>query len=976
LPVRIYTLAKELDVDSKVLVELCPRLGIHGKGSALASLTDDEVERIRGHLTRSAGPSAPLAGKASVLEPMAPVRTLEPPRSIRTLASPSRRRAASGTSAPAGPRPAEEAPPAPQGPVAQSPPAAAEPSAPAAAASPAAAAAPSEAPTADVGKDLSGVDLSRLTSPDRPSQPPETAESSPPAPQRPEPPAPMRPDLPSQVGRGGRIRPLTSRPVRRSGEARRGEEGESGRPSKPTGPVIRAAAPPKVKHPPLPQAPQEPEAQKPDIRLPLDAIQAGKRGSGALKEHVKQVEDKRRAELAKKLRLGSARPEPGAEGPETPGRGRGKGRAREDEEEVRGLLTRDARKQRRTPKRGRTRLGTEEEGEATGPRRIVVRRGPKHDTSAPRKGKIQVELPCTVRSFSEAVGIPAARIITALMQQGVMARITDTLENEQAELLALELGLDVEWKQPADAEAQLLSQFEHIEESPDELQPRPPIVTFLGHVDHGKTSLLDRIIGTHIVEGEAGGITQHIRAYRIEHQQQPIVFVDTPGHEAFTEMRARGANVTDIVVLVVAADDGVMPQTQEAISHAKAAGVPIVVALNKIDLPGVDTNRILQQLASNDLLPAEWGGDTEVVPTSALTGQGIDQLLQTILTIAELHEYRANPHGKCSGTCLEAERHETRGVVAKLLVQRGTLRPGDVIVCGCTYGRVKALYDTLVPQRRHDAAGPSTPVNVTGLDEVPNAGDRFYVVPDIAMAREIAQRRLERMREQALASTAARPHTLESFLSRLEQGPKVLNVILRADTRGSIEAIQKEFEKLRHDEVQIRVLQALVGGVTEADVHLADASEAVILAFNVVPDEGARTLAKQKGIEIRQYNIIYRVTEDIKAALEGMLAPQEQEQELGRALVKQTFTISKVGTVAGCQVLSGTIVRDGSVRVRVIRNQTIIGDYPLESLKREKSDAKEVRQGMECGIKLSGFNDIKEGDILDVYRIEEVARTL
>ena len=426
-------------------------------------------------------------------------------------------------------------------------------------------------------------------------------------------------------------------------------------------------------------------------------------------------------------------------------------------------------------------------------------------------------------------------------------------------------------------------------------------------------------------------------------------------------------------MLVVAADDGVMPQTEEAISHAKAAGVPIVVALNKIDLPGINVERIYQQLAASELLPTEWGGDVEVVKTSALTGLGIDDLLETLFTIAELHDLKANPFRPAVGTCLEAEVHEGRGVVAKLLVQKGTLKVGDAIVCGTATGHVKAMYDTLDRNRRRPEAGPSTPVNVTGLDVAPQAGERFYVLSEIGQARQIAAKRQEQSRQTTLGSAPTHV-TLENLFDRLgSQEVQTLNIILRADTRGSIEAIRKELTKLEHPEVKIKLLQATVGGVSEADVHLADASDAVIIGFNAVPDEGARILAERKGVQVRRYDIIYKVTEDLRKALEGMLEPEKREADLGRALVQRTFTISRVGTIAGCRVLSGIIQRNA--RVRIIRDSRVIGDYALDSLKREKDDAREVREGLECGIKLAGFNDVKEGDVLEAYRIEEVART-
>jgi translation initiation factor IF-2 len=506
------------------------------------------------------------------------------------------------------------------------------------------------------------------------------------------------------------------------------------------------------------------------------------------------------------------------------------------------------------------------------------------------------------------------------------------------------------------------------------------VVTFLGHVDHGKTSLLDAIIGTDVVSGEAGGITQHIRAYQIKNGDKRISFVDTPGHEAFTEMRARGANVTDIAVLVVAADDGIMPQTEEAISHAKAAGVPIIVAMNKIDLPGANPEKIYQELAARDLLPSEWGGQVEVVKTSATKKTGIDDLLDTILLTAEMNNYRADPMRTAFGTCLEAEQQPGRGVVVKMIIQGGTLNLGDIIVCGAAHGRVKAMYDTLHPNRKIEHAPPSMPVNLTGLDIAPNAGDKFHVLDDITQARELATGRENRSRQQSLGGITTRV-SLEDFQKRLESGTLgktedivTLNLIIRADVRGSIEAIQKELTKVEHPEVRLNILQALVGGVTIADVRLAQASQAVIIGFNVVPDEASRSLADELQVEIRRYDIIYKVTDDIRATLEGRLKPEKQIVEQGMAMVLQVFNISKVGAIAGCRVMRGSIQRD--CRMRIIRDSRVIGEYAIDSLKREKDDAREVQRGMECGIKLVGFNDVKEADTLEAFKIEEVARTL
>jgi translation initiation factor IF-2 len=506
------------------------------------------------------------------------------------------------------------------------------------------------------------------------------------------------------------------------------------------------------------------------------------------------------------------------------------------------------------------------------------------------------------------------------------------------------------------------------------------VVTFLGHVDHGKTSLLDAIIGINVVSGEAGGITQHIRAYQVEKGDQRISFVDTPGHEAFTEMRARGANVTDIAVLVIAADDGIMPQTEEAISHAKAAGVPIVVALNKMDLPGANPEQAMTQLTQFELTPSEWGGDTEIVKTSAETGDGLDELLETILTIAELHEYKANPERAAVGVCLEAEQEAGRGVIAKMIVKAGTLNVGDVVVCGTSFGRIKAMYDTLAVDQLVDSADPSMPVNVTGLDSAPEAGETFYVLKDIAEAREIADQRHFRNRESSLSGITTRI-SFDDFQQQLEDGSlarpdeiATINLIIRADVRGSIEAIRKELEKLHHNEVQVRILQASVGGITAADVMLAHASDAVVIGFNSMPNEEARSLADEKQVEIRRYSIIYKLTEELRSLLEGKLKPEEKVVELGHAVVQRIFSISRLGNIAGCFVARGTIHR--GCKIRVNRDGRTIGEYALDSLRREKDDAREVTRGLECGIKLAGFNDIKKDDVLEAYTIEEVARTL
>jgi translation initiation factor IF-2 len=600
----------------------------------------------------------------------------------------------------------------------------------------------------------------------------------------------------------------------------------------------------------------------------------------------------------------------------------------------------------------------------------------RHTAKKAQDSKVVVSLPITVRALSEGLGVRSGELLFKLMAHGAPPTITinSTVEQEMAELVALEYHKELEIKRGADTERDVLEKAQQADK-PEDLVPRAPIVTIMGHVDHGKTSLLDKIRRSNVVATEAGGITQVIRAWRVEHGGKPITFLDTPGHEAFTQMRARGANVTDIAVIVVAADDGVMPQTEEAISHAKAAGVAVVVAINKIDMPSANVRRTEQQLYGLGLIPDNMGGDVPFVQTSAATGKGIDDLLDTLSVVAELKELKANPNKPASGVCLEAHKSEGEGVFATSLVQGGTLRKGDVVLCGATYGRVRQMYNDL--GRHIEEAGPSVPVRITGLDEVPNADDPFQVVPDLSQAREIAETRKARLAEKQRVG-ARGPLTLENLV---EKKIDELKVILKAEARGSIEAIKKELEKLHHEEVRVRILHAAIGGITESDVQLALTSpeDTLILGFNVVPDDRARALAEERGVQIRQYNIIYNLTDDVRSALEGKLKPREEVIHLGRAVVREIFKISRVGTIAGCYVTQGTIER--SAKVRVIRNGLVV--YPpadrtvgLESLKRFKEDAREVREGFECGLKIAGYDDVKVDDVIEAYRIEQVQRTL
>jgi translation initiation factor IF-2 len=619
-------------------------------------------------------------------------------------------------------------------------------------------------------------------------------------------------------------------------------------------------------------------------------------------------------------------------------------------------------------------LGDEDEGPRRGvslKKKLQLKR---QLPTMPRKGKVPIAFPITVRSLSEALGVRSADLLFKLRDQGVNAlSLNFTLEPDVAETVALDYGAELDIKRPIDAEEQLLQSLKQ-PENPEDLILRAPIVTIMGHVDHGKTSLLDRIRQSNVVATEAGGITQVIRAWRVEHDGRPVTFLDTPGHEAFTKMRARGATVTDIAVIVVAADDGVMPQTEEAINHARAAGVSLVVAINKVDLPNANVARTRQQLYGLNILPDNMGGDVPFVETSAATGKGIADLLDMLSVVAELKELKANPKKPGEGTCLEAMLSEGEGVLATLIVQNGTLYRGDVLLCGATYGRVRAMYDD--QGRPIQEAGPSVPVRITGLNEVPNADDRFQVVPDLAVAREIAEKRKERIHEAAM--TRRIPLSLESLG---EAKIAELKVILKADFRGSIEAIRKELEKLVHEEVRVRVLHTGIGAITESDVQLALTSpeDTLILGFNVVPDDRARALAEERGVSIRLYNIIYNLTSDVRSALEGKLKPREEVIHLGRAVVRETFKISRVGTIAGCYVTQGVIER--SAKVRVIREGVVVYPPPersvgLESLRRFREDAREVREGFECGLKVAGYDDVKVGDVIEAYRVEQVQRTL
>ncbi|AYD40071.1 translation initiation factor IF-2 [Clostridium fermenticellae] len=575
----------------------------------------------------------------------------------------------------------------------------------------------------------------------------------------------------------------------------------------------------------------------------------------------------------------------------------------------------------------------------------------------------------TVKEFAEKIKKQTTEVIKQLIFMGVMAAINDEIDFSTAKKLGEKFDTVVVQKE-LDIDKEAVEQEEDDDED-DNLVSRPPVITVMGHVDHGKTSLLDAIRKAKVTSMEAGGITQHIGAYTVNLNGQKITFLDTPGHEAFTAMRARGAQITDIVILVVAADDGIMPQTVEAINHCKAANVPIVVAINKMDRPGANPDRVKQELTEYDLVPEDWGGDVICVPVSAHTKEGIDTLLEMVILTAEMQELKANPDRNAKGTVVEAKLDKGRGAVATLLVQNGTLHVGDSIIVGSTYGRIRAMFDD--KGKKIKSAGPSIPVEILGLSEVPASGDRFHQVKDEKTAREMADKRKEKLRLQYLQST--HKVSLENLYNQIKEGKvKELNVIIKADVHGSIEALKQSLEKLSNEEVKVRVIHGAVGAVTGTDVALASASNAIIIAFNVRPDSNATILAEKESVDIKTYRVIYNAIDDIKAAMEGMLEPDYKEVVIGKAEIRQTYKISNVGTIAGCYVTDGKIIRNSSVRI--IRDGIVIFESELASLKRFKDDVKEVASGYECGLSIEKFNDIKEGDVVEAYEMEEVKKQL
>lgn len=603
-----------------------------------------------------------------------------------------------------------------------------------------------------------------------------------------------------------------------------------------------------------------------------------------------------------------------------------------------------------------------------GQKKMQQMQQPKQEAPKPKKEKLHLVIPdeITVGDLAQKLKVGATEIIKRLMQLGIMAAITQDIEYDVAALIAEDMGAEVEREIIITEEDRLFGDADAPDDEKD-LVKRPPVVVVMGHVDHGKTSLLDAIRSTNVTAGEAGGITQHIGAYMVDINGEKIAFLDTPGHEAFTAMRARGAQVTDIAILVVAADDGIMPQTIEAINHAKAANVSIIVAINKIDKEGANPDRVKQELTEHGLVPEEWGGDVICVEVSAKQKKNIDQLLEMVILTAEMKELKANPNRRAKGTVIEAKLDKGRGPVATVLVQNGTLKAGDIIVAGTAVGRVRAMNDER--GKRIKEAAPSTPVEIVGLSETPDGGDVFYAVEDERAARHVVEMRKQKIKDEAIKQS--RRVNLDDLFSQIQEGDvKDLNIIVKADVQGSVEAVKQSLEKLSNEEVRVRVIHGAVGAITESDVTLASASNAIIVGFNVRPDAGGRSAAEFNKVDLRMYRVIYEAIEEIESAMKGMLAPKFRESVIGHAEIRQTFKVSGVGTIGGCYVTDGKIQRNCGVRI--VRDGIVVHEGELDSLRRFKDDVKEVNSGYECGMGFVRFNDIKEGDNVECFVMEEV----
>ncbi|MHC4288512.1 MAG: translation initiation factor IF-2 [Planctomycetota bacterium] len=735
----------------------------------------------------------------------------------------------------------------------------------------------------------------------------------------------------------------------------------------------------KVKKPAKPKEPEVIIPAGPLLDKPKPAVLAGP--TVIRVEKIEEEETRPKPRRAPRPRHDVPMTEPLLAGHDTLGKGKKAGKAKtHGRKKDRGADDADAKRHQSTIKRMRSRDLEErrarlaaargETKRAKPSRRIEARKAGDVTSQTERPEKATISEPILVKDLSAALALKVGEVIGKLMSQGVMATANQVIPADAAELLALEYGTELTVVRKKGVLEEIGDEFES--HSREKLQKRPPIVTMLGHVDHGKTSLLDKIRSASVASGEAGGITQHIGAYQVELNGKKVSFLDTPGHEAFTAMRARGANMTDIVVLVVAADDGVMPQTVEAIHHAKAAGVTIIVALNKCDISGVDFNRIYGQLAEHELTPAEWSGNTEIIKTSAITGEGIEELIEHLDYQAELNDYQADSMVPAQGWIVESKMSQTKGPVATVLVKEGTLEKGSTILAGGASGRVRTMTDSR--GRSVKIATPSMPVEITGLDSVPVAGDKFFCLKDLNRAKSAAEQVQHATREEGLARRST--VTLDNLFSHIEAGNvKELNLIIKADVQGSVDVLIKYLTELSTEEVKIKIIHAAVGGVTEGDVVLAEASEAIVIGFNVVPDERVRQIADSKKVDIRLYSIIYRITEDLKAAMLGLLEPEYEEKSLGRLVVRNTFKVSSVGTIAGCFVSSGLVSKNA--KLKLIRDNIVVkNDCVIETLKHFKDDVREVKAGLECGVKVAGYDDIKIDDEFEAFEVVEIARTL
>ncbi len=1022
--IRIHELAKELGAASKTLVAVCKAL--HEKGAlakdvstASSSLDARDEAVVRSEFAsgsdlikaaaESAGekPAFKLAQEADALGGIQLMQSHATKPKDRAPQQLTRPEAPPRPAPPPKPEPAPE--PQPEAKPEPDPPASTaevkiaalpgvEPSKPSKPPEPEAPEPEAEVPAvAEPPADVAQVPEAKPEAKPEPEVVPEPAEVAPPEePKKPAKPAkpkkPRKPKKATKVEKAAKEKPAKEKPA---GEPESSTSGPAKVATPPIPPKTSPPQPPQPPHPPQPpqasgvrtkvspspQAPMTPIAPRPRRVQDISVMGPIKRElrpedfpelnvGGLVKEAPKEPE--------KPVRTAEKKPEATYDDEPVKGK-KGKGK----KAGLKGKLKTPSRVTHGAPEdadmdmlpgklraRGKPRPGTRRRSERLRP---IPKTGAARPKTVKKDTKITITPPISIKDLSQEMGIKAGDIIRKMMMDlGTMVIINELVDADAAEALCMEFGFEVEIQKAQDAEDTLQRMIEDEgEDKPEDLTLRPPIVTLLGHVDHGKTSLLDRIRKTNVAEGESGGITQHVGAYQVSVGDRSVTFLDTPGHAAFTAMRARGANCTDVVVLVVAADDGVMPQTEEAINHARAAGVPIVVAINKCDKPNANPMRTKQQLAALGLNPEEWGGDTVTAEVSAITGQGVDELLEVLALEAELLELKGNVKRRARGVVIEAEISTGRGVEATLLVQDGTLKPGDTVLCGQGFGRIRSIVSD--QGKLLDSAGPAMPVLVSGLSAVPEAGDRFYVVDDLQAAREIAA---ERERHARMESLTARQHvTLENLFERIELGKvKEVRVVLKADVQGSVEVLRNSLIDLSTDEVKVNILHSAVGGISESDVLLADASDAIVIGFHVTPEDRARSLAEDKGVDIRMYNVIYMAIEDVKMAMEGMLDPEEREEVVGHAEVLRIFRVSRFGTIAGCVVRDGLINR--SARLRLIRDSVVIYDGKMHSLRHEKDDIREARAGQECGIKIEGYDDVKEGDMIETYVVRQIARTI